>query len=129
MTTISRAFYPVVTVTKNASGRGNTADVTLKVSDNLIREQLRGFDGMEHAFAMLPVEKKGQLTWKKVDLAFHGSGIAGYYNRTFVDFHDKQVKNVDVKAVEKYGVAFGVETNEGVIWAQSPGNNTRATVR
>lgn len=128
MTTISKAFFPSVTVSKTPSGR-REAEVTLKVSDALIREQVRGFDGMEHAFAMLPVEKRGALSWKKVDLAFEGSGIAGYYNRTFVDLHGGTVKNVDAKAIAKYGVAFGVETNEGVIWAQGPGANTKADIR
>lgn len=125
MTTISRAFYPSVTVTKSR----READVELKVSDSLVREQVRGFDGLEHAFAMLPSERRGQVRWKKVDLGFEGSGIAGYYNRTFVDLHGGTVKNVDAKAIAKYGVAFGIETNEGVVWAQNPGDNTRATIR
>lgn len=128
MTTISKAFFPSVTVSKGPTGR-NVAEVQLKVSDNLIREKLRGFDGMEHAFAMLPVEKKGQLTWKKVDLGFNGSGVAAYYNRTFVDLHGGTLKNVDAKAIAKHGVAFGVETNQGVIWAQGPGDNTKAVIR
>lgn len=130
MTTITNAFYPSVTVTRTSpTSKKNTAEVVLKVSDALIREKLHGFDGMEHAFVMLPTEKRGQVSWKKYDLSFEGSGIAGYYNRTFVDNHGAQLKNVDAKAVAKYGAAFGVETNEGVIWAQGPGDNTKATIR
>lgn len=125
MTTISRGFYPSVTVTRSR----REAEVELKVSDSLVREQVRGFDGLEHAFALLPSERRGQLSWKKVDLGFEGSGIAGYYNRTFVDLHGGTVKHVDAKAIAKYGVAFGIETNEGVVWAQSPGDNTKPTIR
>jgi hypothetical protein len=128
MTTISKGLYPAVTVTKTQTGK-SVADVQLKVSDALVREQLHGFDGMERAFAMLPSERNGKLSWKKVSLDFAGSGIVGYYNRTFCDNHDKQLASVDAKAIAKYGVAFGMETNEGVVWAQDSGKNTKATIR
>ena len=82
---------------------------------------------MEHAFSLLPSEKAGTVSWKRVEPGFEGSCIAGYYNRTFVDLHDAQAKNVSAAAIQKYGVAFGVETNEGVIWAQEPGRNTKPT--
>jgi hypothetical protein len=104
MTTVSKAFFPAVTVSR-ASGR-STATLQLKVPDALVREQLRGFDGLQTAFALVPSERQGQVSWKKVPLQFGGSAVAGYYNRTFVDLHGGAVKNADAKAIAKYGVAF-----------------------
>ncbi len=97
----------------------------MKVKDVLIRQQLQGFDGMEHAFAMLPRERAGQLTWRRVELSFSGQAIAGYYDRELVDVHTAKVSQADAKALAKYGAAFGVETNKGVVWAQSSGQNTK----
>lgn len=128
MSTIAaKGLYTQVTVHKAQNGRA-TAEVQLKVSDPLVREQLKGFNGLEKAFAMLPSEKNGKLSWKKVELGFEGQGIVGYYNRTLTDVHDATVKSADAKAIAKYGVAFGMETNEGVVWAQAPGENTKATI-
>ncbi len=129
MTTISKAFFPEVVVAKSSTSSKPVARVQLKVSDAIIREQLRGFDGMEKAFVMLPTEKNGKVTWKKSALDFKGSAIASYYNRTFVDVHAAELRSVDAKAIAKYGAAFGVDTDEGVVWAQGPGQNTQASIR
>lgn len=125
MPVISSAFVPSVTVTK--SGRSATAEVSLKVKDHQIKRELSGFDGMERAFAMLPKVKNGQVSWQRYELGYKGQAIAGYYDRSVVDVHSLKVSRADAKAIAQYGAAFGVETNQGVVWAQSGDRNTKPT--
>lgn len=126
MPVIDRAFIPSVTV-RRTPGRAATAELAVKVKDVLIKQQLSGFDGMEHAFAMVPKERGGKVTWQRVELGYAGPTIAGYYDRELVDLHTAKVSQADAKAIAKYGAAFGVETNEGVVWAQTSGHNTKPT--
>jgi hypothetical protein len=38
-----------------------------------------------------------------------------------------EVTDVDRAAVSRYGVAVGLETNVGTLWAQAPGDNAHVT--
>lgn len=100
----------------------------LKVDDAAIRAQRPGFDGFERPFVMLPAEHNGQVTWYRHELQYRGPGIAGPWKPNLVDTYElPEVTNVDRAALQKYGVAVGLETNVGTIWAQKPGENFGVT--
>jgi hypothetical protein len=103
------------------------ADVTVRLSvdDKAIRSQVDGFDGMERPFAMLPSDKGGTLTWFRHELKHRGAGVEGFFGERPVDVYElAPVHNVDLEAVKMHGVAIGLETNVGTLWAQKPGENT-----
>lgn len=99
-------------------------EASLKVDDQKIRAQAPGFDGRERPFVMLPAEHEGEVTWYRHELQYRGPGLAGPWDHTPVDSYElERVTNVDRAALQKYGVALGVDTNVGTLWAQTPGQN------
>jgi hypothetical protein len=101
--------------------------VTLAVDDAMLRKQLDGFDGMERPFVMLPSEQDGKVTWWRHELKFARTGdhVDFMRIRQMDHYQLPEVKNVDAEAVRKYGVAVGLETNVGTVWAQEPGKNAK----
>ena len=116
----------VLDVTRNYAKKKEVS-FGLEVNDKLVGDQFHGFDGAkEKPFVLVPSENaQGQVSWKKEDLKFsqtykNGGGTYDSYAFTIPNATDKQLS-----AIQKYGVAFGMETNKGTIWAQQPGENTR----
>ncbi len=99
-------------------------DASVKVDDQQIRASAPGFDGQERPFVMLPAEHEGKVTWYRHDLQYRGTGVAGPWDTRHLDSYDlPSVTNVDRGALQKYGMALGVDTNVGTLWAQKPGQN------
>lgn len=120
MTVISR--FIINPAARGTSAHGsNQLTLGMKVNDFAVRQRLHGFDGLERPFALVPSERDGQVTWWRHELRFkhvESEGLAS------VDAYESApVTNVDRAAIEKYGVAFGMETNRGTVWNQDPGQN------
>ena len=98
----------------------------VSVDDARIRQQLQGFDGFERPFALIPSENNGNVTWWRHELSYEGPGREGYHLERPVDRYELDpVRNVDLTAVKKYGIALGLDTNVGTLWAQQPGANAQ----
>lgn len=96
-------------------------DVT--VDDAKVRQQLDGFDGMERPFALVPFQHDGgPVEWKRFNLSYEGSAFDG---REVQDEYSTFNLSEQDCVASQYGVAVGLETNEGVVWAQDFGQNTR----
>lgn len=100
--------------------------VRVKVDDARLRQQFDGFDGLERPFALVPKEENGAVTWERHPLTYRGPGREGFYGERKVDQYELDaLQNVDRRALEQYGVAVGLETNVGTLWAQDPGDNQK----
>jgi hypothetical protein len=109
--------------------------VTMQVNDRFVKAALPGFDGLERPFALVPRQRTGELTWERVPLTFAGtdtSGVHGLRNpehQTRIDrYLAVGVFDVDTDAIRSHGIALGMDTNVGTVWAQAPGENLRAFV-
>ena len=120
MTVISR--FIINPAARGTSANGiNQLTLGMKVNDFAVQQRLHGFDGLERPFALVPSERDGQVTWWRHELQFKRVLSEGL---TYVDdFESAPVTNVDRAAGEKYGVAFGMETNRCTVWNQVPGQN------
>lgn len=93
------------------------------VNDAAVKEA-HGYDGFERPFAMIPREVNGQLTWERHALEFSGHGRAGYFGQLQTDEYQlPRGVRIDPKTVKALGIAIGLETNTGTVWAQRPGEN------
>ncbi len=126
MTVIKRSVSPTV----QASSVGGDDQLRLGVKTNdldigvaLARRGLGGFNGLEKPFALVPSERDGRVTWWRHELRFRGARQEGLAHHDA--FESDVISRVDRRAVEKYGIAFGLETNRGTVWNQEPGENER----
>jgi hypothetical protein len=99
----------------------------------LLREQ-PGFDGYERAFALVPRAGEGGGGWERIEIPFAHRQVRGYMSSVrWVDVHravSLRLSDADLSLLLSEGVAIGLETNVGTIWAQDAGENfavTRAT--
>lgn len=103
-----------------------TADrisLRLKVEDERVREQASDFDSMEQAFAIVPMQDG---SWKQFHLGYSGdmrdrSGVR-------YDNHTRELTaadGIDLEKIQREGVAFGLSTNRGTLYAQQFGENLR----
>lgn len=109
---------------------GNTLHIGVNVQDAKLRETRPGFDGLEHAFALVPERDgfDGQVKWARKELGTYESFNFGAADRmTFLDFHSLTFTpgQYDSALVSRLGVAFGLETNVGLLWLQRPDGNVR----
>jgi hypothetical protein len=90
----------------------------VEVRDDEIRKQVSGFDGLERVFALV-VEGDGgsrnPYRWVRKDLAYTGD-VNGADVHSFSGF-------LRPENAHKFGIAFGVETNQGTYWLQTPDQN------
>jgi hypothetical protein len=103
-------------------GPPETVFLQVKTNDQAILNQASGFDGMERVFALLPRETEKGLQWERVDLKYVYSNA----ERNFIaDTHMLSLPraDADAAALNKYGVAFGMDTNVGTLWLQYPDHN------
>lgn len=128
---VSATYRYVVTGTPTYGYDATEPVLTVKVevTDAQIRQAFPAFDGMESAFALIPKPQAGgAVAWETIPLAFKGTSLQGYYGQTKVDLHESAPTfGVNVAALEQYGVAVGLTTNVGTIWAQNPGSNWSVT--
>lgn len=98
--------------------------VHVEVDDAALRRLCPGFDGMERVFVRVPKSSPSGLTWENVSLRYSGQTRTGYYGDIVIDLHDSgSIWKVDFATLSANGVAVGLDTNLGVIWAQDEGKN------
>jgi hypothetical protein len=119
---VSRAARPTVSVGVQPSG-GIKAPVKLRVEvdDHRLSQQIPGFDGLERLFALVPTETQNPqapVVWKRYELSYVATTFGGH------DHHWGDAEAIP-ETVQKYGIAFGMETNRGTYWLQHPGQNFR----
>lgn len=71
----------------------------------------------------MPTEVNGKLERKREALHYQGSHLGGYIDLHPVDSYELNDRNVDRDLVERYGIALGMDTNNGTLWLQKPGQN------
>jgi hypothetical protein len=60
----------------------------------------------------------------RVPLTYQHTARAGYYGQIAVDVYSLGPARVaDLDTLERLGVAVGLDTNVGTLWAQDPGAN------
>jgi hypothetical protein len=110
---------------RGGSGLGPPQEVFLqvRVNDAKIQEQVPKFNGKEDVFALVPRETADGVQWDPVKLDWKYDGTE---NGNTIDIHQAYIPyaDADVAAIGKYGVAFGMNTNEGTLWLQHPDHNT-----
>lgn len=113
------------TPTYGRSCREPAVKVRVRVDDALLRQAHPGFDGLEHAFVLLPYyDADGLLQWQGHAVPWDRLSRHGYYSELTADVHETDwLRGVDLDAIEAEGVAVGLDTNVGLVWAQAPGAN------
>lgn len=104
-------------------------DIDVVVDDARLAKSLPGFDGYERAFALVPRTRDGRVVFERVELAYRGQSVRGYIALRFVDRHGVEglrLGEQEVPALRESGIAIGLETNRGTVWAQEPGKNFAA---
>ncbi|MCB9526158.1 MAG: hypothetical protein H6702_22665 [Myxococcales bacterium] len=99
--------------------------VRVRVDDALVQQAHPGFDGLEQAFVLLPWrDDDGALQWSGHAVPWSHISRHGYYAELTADVHQTEwLRGVDLATIEAEGVAVGLDTNVGLIWAQAPGEN------
>jgi hypothetical protein len=108
----------------------SSLDLFALVRDEIIRGHASGFDGKERPFVLVPrFTEKGGLAWDKFYMPFKETSatnfqnMSGQFESTPTDRYEMKIPNVDMDAINKFGVAVGADTNVGAIWGQAPGDN------
>ena len=106
--------------------------VRVDVDDQKVQANVPGFNGLERAFALFPYEEDGKVAWKRVELTYDrkqscsGDDVHGFWI-TRKDINSPWLtpagEKIDFQAANKYGVAFGLDTNVGTVWLQGPDDN------
>jgi hypothetical protein len=98
--------------------------VAVSVDDVAIRRAHPGFNGFEAPFVRVPRTVDGRVVWESVALRYTGTFTAGYYGQERRDRYELAASRaIDLATVQRLGVAVGLETNVGTLWAQEPGQN------
>ena len=98
--------------------------VHVEVDDAALRKSFPGFDGLERAFVRVPKLSSGRVVWESVDLRYSGQTRRGYFAEIPIDLHDSgSIWGVDWPTLQANGVAIGLMTNLGIVWAQEEGRN------
>lgn len=108
-------------------------DVEVIVDDAQVAAALPGFDGLESAFVLVPrAEGADRARWE-----LHGLSWAGAAYRTVGSLYDQRSERVgdkhvlqglrlseaDLQQVLARGIAVGLDTNRGTVWAQDADQN------
>lgn len=131
------------TTTTPAAKKPKEVQLSVTVNDRALQQmpELKGFDNMEKAFALVPTRnKKNEIVWERVDIPFNhtasdrGGNRYDVHNATIksttkgaVIVADGQKKTVTIKMddLRKLGVAYGLQTNTGEVWMQHRDDNYR----
>lgn len=98
--------------------------VHVEVDDAALRKGYPAFDGLERALVRVPKLSAGRVVWESVGLRYSGQTRRGYFAEIPIDLHDSgSIWGVDWATLQAHGVAIGIETNLGTIWAQDEGKN------
>lgn len=98
--------------------------VSVTVDDAAIRRVHPGFNGFETPFVRVPRQSAGRVVWDTVPLRYAGTSRAGYYGQERRDNYElASPRAVDLATVQRAGVAVGLETNVGTLWAQEFNQN------
>jgi hypothetical protein len=128
---IVSATYSYVVVGTPTYGNDATAPVLtvrVEVDDAAIRAQVPGFDGFEQVFVQVPKLQGGSVVWESHALTWKASRMGGYYAQIRYDIHESgSIWGVHGPTLEQHGVAVGLNTNVGTLWAQQPGQNFPVT--
>lgn len=112
------------TATYGHDPRTSLLRIEVRVDDAAIRARHPGFDGLESAFVLLPRRTDTGLVWESHAVPYASQSRAGYYGQIVIDVHRTGwVDGLDVDAAIEHGVAVGLDTNIGPVWAQGPGEN------
>ena len=104
--------------------RAEILRIAVQVDDAAIRAQHPGFDGLESVFVLVPRATDGGLVWESHAVPYWAESRAGYYAQIVIDVHRTDwLHGLDVQAAIEHGVAIGLDTNVGTVWAQGPGEN------
>ena len=72
------------------------------------------------------VANDGAVRWERVELGYRGQLTAGYFGERRLDVYDAtgiRLSDADLALLRGQGVAVGLDTNVGRVWAQKPGEN------
>jgi hypothetical protein len=99
----------------------------IDVNDETIHTQVSGFDNMERAFALIPTDVGGAVQWQRYDLSYSATHRMGSTPRDWDDMHVAwlDVSPATIALIRLHGVAFGLDTNQGILWAQDFANNAK----
>jgi hypothetical protein len=96
----------------------------LGVRDSALRSLfgMASFDGMEKPFILVPGRDGNDLRWTRIDMTYVGTG----------DSTDRYQVSIprelrDLSAMREHGFAFGMDTNLGTVWVQTPDDNLKPT--
>lgn len=124
--TASATYQEVVTGTPTYGFPATSPVLTVhvEVDDAALRKSFPGFDGLERAFVRVPKLSSGRVVWESVDLRYSGQTRRGYFAEIPIDLHDSgSIWGVDWPTLQANGVAIGLNTNLGIVWAQEEGRN------
>jgi hypothetical protein len=123
--TVRTAMVPTGTPTYGYNPQAPVMTVELRVEDSTLRQRRPRFNGLERPFALVPQALEGGATrWVRVPLTYQHTARAGYYGQIAVDVYSLGPARVaDLDTLERLGVAVGLDTNVGTLWAQDPGAN------
>lgn len=102
--------------------------VSILVEDAKLRATHPGFDGYERPFVLLPraTGTPGEVRWERQTPVYRGVTLRGYYADRRLDMFEldaRRMSDADFKLAREHGIAVGMDTNVGTIWAQTPGKN------
>ncbi len=127
--TVRTTMVPTGIPTYGYNPQSPVITVQLRVTDSTLRQRHPRFDGFERPFALVPGAAGGGVRWVRVPLVFRHTTRTGYYGQTPVDVYElgpsRLADLADLDRVESLGVAVGLDTNIGTLWAQDPGQNYR----
>lgn len=130
--TAQATYQEVVTGTPTYGSPATSPVLTVhvEVDDAALRKSFPGFDGLESAFVRVPKLVMGRVVWESVALRYSGQTRRGYFAEIPVDLHDSgSIWGVDWPTLSGNGVAIGLATNLGMIWAQEEGRNLAVSRR
>jgi hypothetical protein len=131
------AFYrwaPDGVPTYGHDPRAPRLDVEVIVDDAQVAAALPGFDGLESAFALVPRSDGAEgARWELHGLSWAGGAYrtvgSSLYDQRTERVGDKHVlrglrlSEADLQQVLARGIAVGLDTNRGTVWAQDADQN------
>ncbi len=118
----SYTFGYVGTPTYGYEPLGTFLNVTVEIDDAQIRKEHPLFDGFEQPFVFVQIRGDGanndRLTALNARLVYKNSVRVGYFGERLVDRYVLENLRLDTLEVSK-GIAVGLDTNVGTLWAQA----------
>jgi len=133
--TIDAEWFRAVTRTPTYGDDGMSPFLTINVTveDDLLRRSRPTFDGFERPFALIPRADGDAVRWERLDLPFRATGLRGYIALRPYDAYETAravpLSEADLAVISREGIAVGLDTNVGTIWAQNFRENTSVTKR